>query len=318
MTTSWITQLSMEPVLDRCRRRQRRGHPSPHHRRRLVHGEPVGRRGHPGVREVLEAGHRRRRDAQRPRGARRRRPARRCSTRPSRGWTARCATRSTSARTRCSSVRWSTPAIRDDDGPRGVDERHPHEVRRRQAPLSTPTTEVLGGHLLRHDHPPRVDDISSHLHLVDLVETYDDPVVAKVRLVRHEELVAARRPPAPRAPPSGTRSPSASRRARRRATRCVRPGTSPDRGRTPRRRAEGCNASGRTSSIVTNGYSQSSSLNCADSARESPKISSEAGQTPQCRANPDRARSCRTTPDERRHGDDWAQLVTFFMIWLLW
>ena len=55
----------------RHRRRQQGRDPSPHRGRRLLHRQPLGRGGHPGVREVLQARDRRGRDPQRPAGARR-------------------------------------------------------------------------------------------------------------------------------------------------------------------------------------------------------------------------------------------------------
>ena len=53
--------------------------------------------------------------------------------------------RSTSAPTRCSSARWSTPRSRRR-GPAGLDERHPHEVRRRppRRPRRPPVTSRGG------------------------------------------------------------------------------------------------------------------------------------------------------------------------------
>src|SRR4029450_14062284 len=49
--------------------------------------------------------------------------------------------------------------------------------------------EMLGGDLLRHHHAPRVEHDLARFVLVDLVESYDDPVVAHVRLAWHQKLV---------------------------------------------------------------------------------------------------------------------------------
>ena len=48
---------------------------------------------------------------------------------------------------------------------------------------------MLGRHALWHAHPPRLGDELVHLLRVDRVEPHDDPVVPKVRLARHLELV---------------------------------------------------------------------------------------------------------------------------------
>ena len=55
MAASWVTQLSMGPVLIGVGVDNDGSHTA-HHRGRFVHREPLGRRGHEGVRQVLEAG----------------------------------------------------------------------------------------------------------------------------------------------------------------------------------------------------------------------------------------------------------------------
>ena len=79
--------------------------------------------------------------------------------------------------------------------------------------------------LLRHAHPPGVEHQLAHLLDVDGGQPRDDPLVAHVGRRRQLELLAARRRRARRARPSGSRSPSASRRGRTRRTRCARRGT---------------------------------------------------------------------------------------------
>ena len=140
MTTSWITQLSMEPVLIGV------GVDNTAVTHRLIIGggsftvnlwsaddtKSFVKFSKPAVLDRPTATH-----PQRPPGPPRRRPARRCSTRRSHGSTARSATRSTSAPTRCSWVRSSPPASHDPEARAGGDVRHPDEVRRRQTPLMT-------------------------------------------------------------------------------------------------------------------------------------------------------------------------------------
>ena len=56
MTTSWITQVSMEPVLVGVGVDNDSGHPPADRHRRVVHRQPVVGRRHQGLRQVLQAG----------------------------------------------------------------------------------------------------------------------------------------------------------------------------------------------------------------------------------------------------------------------
>src|SRR5262245_16296894 len=49
--------------------------------------------------------------------------------------------------------------------------------------------EILRGDLLRHDHPPRVEDELTHLRVVESIEANLHPVVPTLRSAWHEELV---------------------------------------------------------------------------------------------------------------------------------
>ncbi|MEZ5296174.1 MAG: flavin reductase [Ilumatobacteraceae bacterium] len=133
MTTSWITQLSMEPVLIGI------GVDNSAVTHRLINDGgsfTVNFWDADDTRVFVKFSkpdHLRGRHAQRPGGPRCDHGSAPSSTRRSRGSsTARSDRRTISARTPCSSARWSA-AITNDDGTTGVDERHPHEVRRREA-----------------------------------------------------------------------------------------------------------------------------------------------------------------------------------------